>query len=84
MAESAVRETNEVDEMAAEHYRIKDPTIAMFHDDGRGVVYTVQAGTVVELSNGPLDGDKLVEVIWDGKAVLMFTQDLRLRAQRID
>ena len=70
--------------MAAERYRIKDPTIAMSHDDGRGVAYTVSTGAVVEISNGSLDGDKLVEVIWDRKSVLMFTQDLRIRAERIE
>ncbi len=70
--------------MAAERYRIKDPTIAMSHDDGRGVAYTVSVGAIVELRDGPLDGDKLVEVMWNGKPVMMFTQDLRLRAERID
>jgi len=70
--------------MAAERYRIKDPTIAMSHDDGRGVAYTVSVGATVEVCNGPLDGDKLVEVLWNGKAVMMFTQDLRLRAERIE
>jgi hypothetical protein len=69
--------------MAAERYRIKDPTIAMSHDDGRGVAYTVTVGAIVEIGNGPLDGDKLVEVTWNGKVVMMFTQDLRMRAERI-
>jgi hypothetical protein len=69
--------------MAAERYRIKDPTIAMSHDDGRGVAYTVTIGAVVEVRDGPFHGDKLVEVMWNGKTVMMFTQDLRLRAERI-
>jgi hypothetical protein len=31
----------------------------------------------------PLDGDKLVEVVWEGKRVMMFTQDLRKRAEAV-
>ena len=65
-------------------YRIVEPTIAMSDDAGRGVAYTIHAGAMVELQNGPLDGNKLVEVKWDGKSVLMFTQDLRQRATPAD
>ena len=67
--------------MPVERYRIKEPTIAMSHDDGRGVALTVSIGSVVEVDN--FDGDRLVNVKWDGKVVMMFTQDLRSRAERI-
>jgi len=65
-------------------YRIVESTIAMSDDTGRGVAYTMRAGAVVELQNGPLDGNKLVEVKWEGKIVLMFTQDLRQRAKAVE
>lgn len=67
--------------MPTAKYRIVEPTIAMSDDMGRGVAYTMRAGAVVELLNGPLAGNKLVEVKWEGKIVLMFTQDLRQRAE---
>ncbi len=70
--------------MPIRKYRIVEPTIAMSDDTGRGVAYTIHAGAMVELQNGPLDGNKLVEVKWDGKRVLMFTQDLRQRAEPAD
>jgi len=70
--------------MPIRKYRIVEPTIAMSEDHGRGVAYTILAGATVELQNGPLDGNKLVEVKWDGKSVLMFTQDLRQRARPVD
>jgi hypothetical protein len=65
-------------------YRISDPTIAMFQEKGGYVARTVAVGTVVEVSNGPIDGDRLVDVVWDGRDVMMFTQDLRSRAERIE
>ncbi len=67
--------------MSVERYRIKEPTIAMSHDDGRGVALTVSIGSIVEVDD--FDGDKLVNVKWNGKVVMMFTQDLRARAERI-
>jgi hypothetical protein len=65
-------------------YRINDPTIAVFQQEGKHVAHTVASGTVVEVTQGVIDGDRLVDVIWDGREVMMFTQDLRSRAERIE
>jgi len=62
-------------------YRINNPTIALFEQDGRHVADTVPAGAIIEISRVALDGDKLLEVVWNGRPVLMFTQDLRKRAE---
>jgi len=62
-------------------YRINSPTIALFEQDGRHVADTVPAGALIEINSATFDGDKLLEVIWNGKSVLMFTQDLRKRAE---
>jgi hypothetical protein len=70
--------------MAGARFRITESTIAMSHDDGRGVAHMVSVGAVVEVHKGPIDGDRLVEVDWNGKKMMMFTQDLRLRAVPLD
>jgi hypothetical protein len=70
--------------MPIRKYRIVEPTIAMSDDSGRGVAWTIHAGAMVETQNGPLVGNKLVDVTWEGKSVLMFTQDLRQRAEPAD
>lgn len=64
-------------------YRVNDPTIAMFQENGVYVAHTVASGTVIEVCSGPIDGNRLLEVIWHGKTVMMFAQDLRSRAQPI-
>jgi hypothetical protein len=64
-------------------YRINNPTIALFEHDGRHVADTVPAGAIVEVNHDSFDGEKLMEVRWDGKPVLMFTQDLRKRAESV-
>jgi hypothetical protein len=67
--------------MALGRYRITHPTIALFEEDGRHVANTLPAGAVVEINGDSFDGDKLLEVVWDGKRVMMFAQDLRKRAE---
>ena len=57
----------------SEFYRIHEPTIAMFQEGGVYVARTVASGAVIEVCNGPIDGDRLVDVIWDGRNVMMFT-----------
>jgi hypothetical protein len=71
----------EGESMPLGRYRINGPTIALFEEDGRHVANTVPAGSVIEIKGETFDGDKLLEVIWDGKPVMMFTQDLRKRAE---
>ena len=65
-------------------YRISDPTIAMFLQEGGYVARTVPSGTIVEVCNEVLEGDRLVDAVWDGRKVMMFTQDLRSRARPVE
>ena len=64
-------------------YRITNPTIALFHEDGRHVAHTVPAGAFITIDSTAFDGNKLVNVTWDGKTVMMFTEDLRARSERV-
>jgi hypothetical protein len=61
-------------------YHITHPTIALFHEDGHHVARTVPTGAIISVDSAAFDGDRLVDVTWDGKKVMMFTQDLRTRS----
>ena len=65
-------------------FRIKEPIIALFEENGRHVARMVPAGAVVTIDGPAFDGDKLVNVIWDRRDVMMFTQDLETRAKPVD
>jgi hypothetical protein len=62
-------------------YRITSPSLALFHEDGRHVAHTVPTGAFITVDSAAFDGDRLVDVTWNRKNVMMFTQDLRSRAQ---
>ena len=55
----------------------------MVEEEGHYVSYTVPAGAVVTVE-GELDGNRLVEVLWSERRVMMFLQDLRSRSVPVD
>jgi hypothetical protein len=70
--------------MTTERYLISSPTIALFLEDGRRVAHLVPEGTLIRTDGEPFNGNKLIEVTWAEKTVMMFTQDLRSRGKKID
>jgi hypothetical protein len=70
--------------MPLECYQIKRATIALFEEDGRHRSRMVPAGAIIEVDSAAFDGDKLVEATWNGKRVMIFTQDLRTRGTLVD
>ena len=70
--------------MRGQRYRIKKPTLAIHTQDGQNIPLTVPRGAEVEIIDGPLDGDRLVDVYWKDKKVMMFTSDIRERGERLD
>ena len=70
--------------MPVVRYRIVDPTMALFFEDGRHVAFTVPAGATVTVENAAFDGNKLVDVRCDGKNVMMYAHDLQSRAEPIE
>ena len=68
--------------MPVGRYRITNPTIALFHENGRYVAHTVPTGALITIKdNAAFDGEKLMTVVWDKREVMMFTQDLRARTE---
>lgn len=68
-------------DMSSETFRLNTATIALFFEEGRQVARTVPQGAVVQVNT--LEGDKLVEVEWEGRTILMFAQDIRSRGERV-
>lgn len=67
-----------------QRYRVKTPTMAIFSVDGHRTTVMVPSGDVVLANQLHLDGDVLIEVRWNEKNYLMFTQDLRDRSDPVD
>lgn len=65
-------------------YRLKLPTLAILKVDGQSSFTTIPSGAVVRPIAGPLNGGRLVDMKWDGKAVMMFASDIRERSVRLE
>jgi hypothetical protein len=70
--------------MSRETYRITSPALVLFQENNRHTSHMIPKGAVVTFEGKTFNGDKLVEVLWDGKVVLMFTQDLRSRGEKVE
>lgn len=69
-----------------ETYRLNAPILAIHSANESSAHRTpimVPAGATVTVTNGPLDGLRMVDVLWDDKTVMMFTADLRARGKLI-
>jgi hypothetical protein len=66
-----------------QRYRLNTPTLGIVKTDGHNSPVTIPDGAVVKVTTNPLDGDRLVDVIWDGKTITMFTTDIRERGVRL-
>ena len=67
--------------MIGRTYRIKTPTLAIMTLDGQKIPVTIPLGSTVEVINTDINGNRLVDVTWEGKTVMMFTTDLRERGE---
>ena len=69
--------------MAGDKYRIKSATIALFWEEGRHVAHMVPTGSIITIDSEQINGNKLTEVLWAEKKVMMFTQDIRSRGEKL-
>ena len=70
--------------MTVQRYRLKSSTLAIMLKDGQQHPVTVPVGSIVQARNGSLDGDRLIDVEWDGRTVSMFSIDLRDRGENVE
>ena len=69
--------------MVSQRFQFFVPTLAIVQIDGHNTVKYVPMGNIVTVKNGPLNGDRLVDVEWNGRTVMMFASDLRERASQV-
>ena len=67
--------------MIGRTYRLKIPTLAIMTVDGQKIPVTIPLGGTVKVINTDINGNRLVDVTWEGRTVIMFTTDLRERGE---
>ena len=64
-------------------FRINVPTIALFIEDGRQVARRIPVGSEISVDETAIEGNQLIEVRWIATTVMMFSQDIRARGEKI-
>jgi hypothetical protein len=68
----------------SETYRLNQAILSIHSEpDGNRSAIMIPAGSRVTVVNGPLDGQRMVDVLWTEKTVMIFTVDLRARGTLI-
>jgi hypothetical protein len=70
--------------MVGKRYRLSAPAVAIMNHEGEHYRMTIPLDGVVQVMAGPLDENWLLDVEWKGKALTMFTNDLREHGERVD
>lgn len=63
--------------------RITRATIALDTTSGKPTIVTIPNETILTVVPGFADGDKMVDVLWDGRTVQMFAIDLAMRGVEV-
>ena len=69
--------------MRGKCFRIKTPTVAIERRDDETRLLQVPSNAAVTVIGGLADSNRLVDVEWDGRTVMMFTRDLLERCEPI-
>ena len=69
--------------MQGKSFRLKSATLGITSEQGERIPVTIPSGAVIKVVRDPHDGNRLLDVVWDGKPVMMFTQDVRERGEQV-
>ena len=65
-------------------FKLANPTLALDIIDGKRVAVTVPAGAIISVVSGPMtEGDRLIDALWAGRTVAMFSYDVVVRGIEI-
>ena len=67
--------------MIGQRFRLKSPTLAIMTQDGANIAIMIPKGAEVEVIDGPLNGNWLLDIRWECKTVMVFTNDIRDRGE---
>jgi hypothetical protein len=70
--------------LTGKRFRLKFATLGLTLIDGRRVAVNIPAESIVEVTGGPRPNDRrMVDVLWEGQALVMFAEDVQERGQEV-
>jgi hypothetical protein len=69
--------------LTGKRFELSVPTLALDTVDGKRVAVTIPGGDIIKVVSGPRHGDRMVDVLWEGRVVVMFESDVSVRGTEI-
>jgi len=69
--------------LAGQRFKLRNSALAIETLNGVRLRLTVPTRAILKVISGPLDGDQMVDVLWEDKRVRMFAVDLIARGTEI-
>ena len=70
--------------LTGRRFKLEIATLAANDLNGKRALTTIPAGDIVKVMADPSDGNRMVEVLWKGRTLLMFALDLKQRAVELN
>ena len=65
--------------LTGQRFKLRNPALAIEIVNGVCLRVTVPTRAILKVISGPVDGDQMVDVVWEDKRVRMFAVDLIAR-----
>ena len=63
--------------------KLERATLAITMVEGRRKAMAIPVGAIIKVLSGPTPGDRMVDVLWEGKTVEMFAVDVEGRGTEL-
>jgi hypothetical protein len=70
--------------MVGQRFKLKRSLLALERLDGHTKGFHLASGDIVTVKSGPLNGERIVDVEWNGRVIMMFTKDLIEHGEPVD
>jgi len=64
-------------------FRLKTPTVGVEKTAESQIAVTIPAGVTIEIAHGPSPNNPMVDVVWEGRRMIMFVQDIQERGEEV-
>ncbi len=69
--------------LAGKRFRLRTPTIGVDKTGESKIAVTIPAGVTIEIVRGTSPNDSMVDVVWNGRTMVMFIQDIQERGEEV-
>ena len=69
--------------LAQRRFKLKERTLAIEVLNSERRAVTIPAGAMIRVASGHSDGDRTIDVLWEGRKVEIFTCELNMRGTEI-